>query len=422
MLARDAAYEGLPYRRRRELHARVGEELEARAGCGYRRRGGAALAPLLPRASLRQGLGLLAHRGRARARHLGERRRRCVLRARAGDRAPSRRGDKGRSGHRRGGARGRPLARRGSSSPPTSRSGEARTLVRGDVLAEARIVLKQAAILSAPARPLHAGDPLAQARGAAARAGEHASTPGKPARGDVRVASVDPELPGPLPRRPRLVPAGDRGSRALGRAACPCPRLLPARLGVRRPREAAEATLLGACPRDLRGARRPSARGGRLEQPGCVRVPGGALERRAGALRARPRAARAHRRSRARRERDAQHRRDLHRPGAARGGGAAGAGGAARLEGGEPARERRLRHTAARRVQRRGRAATRRRSDSSRRRARRCWRPARRETPTRPTPPSRNASCSRAGPRRRSSGSGLRSRARRAPVGSSFRS
>ena len=31
MLARDAAYEGLPYRRRRELHERVGEELEQRA-------------------------------------------------------------------------------------------------------------------------------------------------------------------------------------------------------------------------------------------------------------------------------------------------------------------------------------------------------------------------------------------------------
>jgi tetratricopeptide (TPR) repeat protein len=32
MLARDSAYEGLPYRRRRELHARVGEVIEARAG------------------------------------------------------------------------------------------------------------------------------------------------------------------------------------------------------------------------------------------------------------------------------------------------------------------------------------------------------------------------------------------------------
>jgi predicted ATPase/class 3 adenylate cyclase len=32
MLARDAAYEGLPYRRRRELHARVGETLETHAG------------------------------------------------------------------------------------------------------------------------------------------------------------------------------------------------------------------------------------------------------------------------------------------------------------------------------------------------------------------------------------------------------
>ena len=31
-LVRDAAYEGLPYRRRRELHARVGEAIEARSG------------------------------------------------------------------------------------------------------------------------------------------------------------------------------------------------------------------------------------------------------------------------------------------------------------------------------------------------------------------------------------------------------
>jgi tetratricopeptide (TPR) repeat protein len=32
MMARDTAYEGLPFRRRRELHARVGSELESRAG------------------------------------------------------------------------------------------------------------------------------------------------------------------------------------------------------------------------------------------------------------------------------------------------------------------------------------------------------------------------------------------------------
>ena len=31
-LIRDAAYEGLPYRRRRVLHDRVGETIEARAG------------------------------------------------------------------------------------------------------------------------------------------------------------------------------------------------------------------------------------------------------------------------------------------------------------------------------------------------------------------------------------------------------
>jgi class 3 adenylate cyclase/tetratricopeptide (TPR) repeat protein len=34
MMARDTAYEGLPYRRRRELHARVGGELESRSGAG----------------------------------------------------------------------------------------------------------------------------------------------------------------------------------------------------------------------------------------------------------------------------------------------------------------------------------------------------------------------------------------------------
>ena len=61
-LVRDAAYEGLPYRRRREVHGRVGETIEERAGEHDRGRGGAAFPALLPRTRLRQGVALLAHR------------------------------------------------------------------------------------------------------------------------------------------------------------------------------------------------------------------------------------------------------------------------------------------------------------------------------------------------------------------------
>jgi hypothetical protein len=63
MLARDAAYEGLPYRRRRELHALVGDELKARAGAATDDEAGPPVAPLLPRAPLRRGLGVLADGG-----------------------------------------------------------------------------------------------------------------------------------------------------------------------------------------------------------------------------------------------------------------------------------------------------------------------------------------------------------------------
>ena len=58
-LMRDAAYEGLAYRRRRDLHLRAGETIERRAR-DRRRRPRPAGAALLPRPRPRQGLALLA--------------------------------------------------------------------------------------------------------------------------------------------------------------------------------------------------------------------------------------------------------------------------------------------------------------------------------------------------------------------------
>ena len=87
-LVRDAAYEGLPYRRRREVHERVGETIE-RAADDTRGRGGAAFTALLPRPRVRQGVAVLAHCRRARAGDLRERRGCRVLRACARCRPPS---------------------------------------------------------------------------------------------------------------------------------------------------------------------------------------------------------------------------------------------------------------------------------------------------------------------------------------------
>ena len=76
-LIRDAAYEGLPYRRRRELHAQGRRDDRAAGGRGGGRRGRDAVAALLPRAAIRPRVALRAARGRPRARD---------LRARGGDR------------------------------------------------------------------------------------------------------------------------------------------------------------------------------------------------------------------------------------------------------------------------------------------------------------------------------------------------
>ena len=77
-LMRDAAYEGLAYRRRRDLHVRAGESIERRAR-ERRRPSRPAGAALLPRPRPRQGLALLA---------AGRRRRRAEVRDRGCRRAP----------------------------------------------------------------------------------------------------------------------------------------------------------------------------------------------------------------------------------------------------------------------------------------------------------------------------------------------
>ena len=88
-LVRDAAYEGLPYRRRRDdARARRRDDRGGGRRAG-RRRGRAALTPLLPCTPLRQGVALLADRGRARRGDLCQRRGSDLLRAGARGRAPS---------------------------------------------------------------------------------------------------------------------------------------------------------------------------------------------------------------------------------------------------------------------------------------------------------------------------------------------
>ena len=64
-LIRDAAYEGLPYRRRRELHERVGETIEARAGVHRRRGARDARTPLLRGTAMGQGVGVLPTKRRS---------------------------------------------------------------------------------------------------------------------------------------------------------------------------------------------------------------------------------------------------------------------------------------------------------------------------------------------------------------------
>ena len=149
MLARDAAYEGLPYRRRRELHARVGDELKARAGSDSD--GEAGLLSLhyfhahrydeawhYSRTAGRHARDIWANvdaaafyeRALATGRHIDE--------VTKGDLATVAE------------ALGDVRWRAGQFQPADVAFRQARTLVRGDVLAEARIVLKQAAILSGP--------------------------------------------------------------------------------------------------------------------------------------------------------------------------------------------------------------------------------------------------------------------------------
>ena len=81
-LVRDAAYEELPYRRRRALHARAGDALAQAQRRPTRGRGRAPLAPLLPRQPLRRRVAVRARRGHPRARQVRERRGRGAPRPR----------------------------------------------------------------------------------------------------------------------------------------------------------------------------------------------------------------------------------------------------------------------------------------------------------------------------------------------------
>ena len=78
-LVRDAAYEGLPFRLRRDLHAHVGEAIEARRPL-RRRRGFDARSPFLRSPASREGVALLPHRRRPGACDRGPRRSGTVLR------------------------------------------------------------------------------------------------------------------------------------------------------------------------------------------------------------------------------------------------------------------------------------------------------------------------------------------------------
>ena len=66
-LIRDAAYQGLSYRRRRELHGRVAEVIEQRHADRPEDAAELLVPALLQRRSLGGGLGVFAHRGRQRA-------------------------------------------------------------------------------------------------------------------------------------------------------------------------------------------------------------------------------------------------------------------------------------------------------------------------------------------------------------------
>ena len=149
MLARDAAYEGLPYRRRRELHARVGDELVSRAGDPEDEAGLLSLhyfhahrfdeawhysrtaAGWAQTIWANVDAGAFYERALASGRHLRE-----VAGADLATVAES---------------LGDVRWRAGQFEDAGEAFRHARALIKGDVLAEARIVLKQAAILSGPA-------------------------------------------------------------------------------------------------------------------------------------------------------------------------------------------------------------------------------------------------------------------------------
>ncbi len=282
-LVHEAAYEGLPFRRRRELHGRVGLVLESRLGRRLGRRGGHAGRALLPRRELRASMALLAARRRPREGDLRERRRREPLRTSATRCEAVPRCDRPRGRGRGGVAGGRALpARRvrgggrrvqDVTAPPVGRTGR-----RGTPPAQARAH-------SVAARPVPASAALAHARPPPRRGTRRAGR--RPAESrPLRPYGRDQAAAGPSARGDRLVPADDRGRGALRCAGGPRTGALRPRLGVRDAGPVRRGRPLAACAHDLRGARRPRAPGGDPEQPRRHRLLPGTLGRGARALRA----------------------------------------------------------------------------------------------------------------------------------------
>ena len=171
-LMRDAAYEGLPYRRRRELHARVGQR-HPRVG---RRRGPrtrrAALAALLPRGRLRSSVALLDDRRRAGRGCVREHRGLALLPPR--DRCrPTPRRCRGRSSSRTNERLGDVLERAGLFDEAAKAYADARRQVDADRIAEARLILKQAKLADKAGKPTSSLRWLTRAMGLLDAATDH---------------------------------------------------------------------------------------------------------------------------------------------------------------------------------------------------------------------------------------------------------
>ena len=195
-LLRDAAYEGLPYRRRRELHAAAGDAIARTSDPGFADRAATLVVAFLPRPSLRGRVALRAHRGGSRSKQVRAGGGRGALPPRAG-RGSNVAGIPAREIADVHEARGDLLDRFGAYGEAADSYRAARRLVGGDPLAESKLYLKEAWI-SRARRALPAGAPMGHpgAPGARRRRGqgsgagnERASPPGTRRSARVRAAT-----------------------------------------------------------------------------------------------------------------------------------------------------------------------------------------------------------------------------------------